>query len=86
MGRAGLLQIYHGLDGDKDTFILAKTFKIENYASSVTHLDILPSEESLILITANDQMYTFPLANLEILKEDENNPVILPQTRTPGEI
>ena len=72
-GGSGILFIYNHMDGDKELLFLARKFHIRNDNASITNLALSPSEETLILSTANNQMYSFPLASLDILKEDENN-------------
>lgn len=73
VGGSGTIKIYQPSEIGESSLLLSKKFIIQNDTSSVTGLTISPSGELLTLCNANNQMYSFPLSSLELLKEDENN-------------
>jgi len=70
VGRCGIIQIYHQIEGDKSMFLLAKTFKLPNNSSSITCIAISSSEESLTLTTADNHMFSLSFVNVDIMKDD----------------
>jgi WD40 repeat protein len=72
-GANGTLRVYEQSEDAREHYKSSKVFKIEGNLCRITNLAISPSEDNLACTLENHQMYTLPLANNDILKEDTMN-------------
>eukprot|EP00736_Rhodelphis_marinus_P001057 Rmarinus@m.11291 len=68
----GTLSIFEKSD-DKDCYKHTKTFRIENNACKIVSMAMSPSEEQLLCALENNQLFSFSISNLDILKSEDMN-------------
>jgi WD40 repeat protein len=75
-GSEGSLWVFEASDDPSadfaDLFTCFKTFKIDDPRASITNLAVsTPHEDSLAVSLNNNQIYLIPLANMDVLKNDD---------------
>eukprot|EP00033_Pygsuia_biforma_P003159 GCRY01003467.1.p1 GENE.GCRY01003467.1~~GCRY01003467.1.p1 ORF type:complete len:1179 (+),score=364.32 GCRY01003467.1:161-3697(+) len=70
-GDNGIVGLYEKTD-DKDYYTRAKVFHIPDNDCKVTSVCVTPMEESLACALANNQLFSLPIVNTDILKSDES--------------
>mmetsp|Transcript_26004 Transcript_26004/g.85576 ORF Transcript_26004/g.85576 Transcript_26004/m.85576 type:complete len:1192 (-) Transcript_26004:44-3619(-) len=68
----GNLAIYDKTE-DKDMYRRSKVFSIDNNAVKIRHLTVSHTEEQLLCATENNQLFSFALSNVDIMKPEEKN-------------
>lgn len=71
VGCEDTLYIYHLSDGD--SFTLVRRVKLDSEKSQIVDIALAPSEESLTIVTSNNQIFSFFCATMEMLKDSGNN-------------